>query len=107
MDCSLPPLSQPLCSPEPQKSAPSKKSSDKTSAQNPSPENISLISSLLPSIKQYLATLLPIFIKLFLSTSLSTKVECFSELATLLQIETPITNLIAELGYSSLTNSQI
>jgi hypothetical protein len=64
------------------------------------------MSSLLPSIKQVIITFLPIIIKLLLSSSLSTKVECFHELGSILQIDSTINSLLSEFGYSSMTNSQ-
>lgn len=60
------------------------------------------ISSLVP----LLLPIIPFIIKLMLCETLSSKIECFMEMAALLNIETAVSSAIAGLGISSLSSSQ-
>lgn len=98
LDCSLPPIYQTTSTqiPTPQ-----------YQAKNTPVQNKDTDTSLLPTLKQCLLMCLPILIKLFLSNTLSTKIECFHELGSLLQLESTVSSVLAELGHTSLSNSQI
>lgn len=51
-------------------------------------------------------SLLPLILKLLLATSLSAKIECFTELGSKLQIQPVISSLLTELGLTSLSHTQ-
>lgn len=73
----------------------------------PPSSQVPLLQNAIPEILiNWLTSLLPILLKLLLSSNLSAKIQCINELGTKLNIESDISDIIASLGLTSLTSSQ-
>lgn len=59
-----------------------------------------------PTLPHWLLTLLPLLLRLFFASSLSARIECLLELGSHLHIESLMSSLLSDLGYSSFSSTQ-
>ena len=70
------------------------------------PSTTSVTPFSIDTLSQCLAPVIPLLIKLLLSSSLSSKLECVLEIASLFNLEDSVNSAISSLGFSSLSSSQ-
>lgn len=77
------------------------RNSQKTSAH---PQPSSQKDNTLPWLQNLIKTILPIVIRMIFATTSTARLECLHEIGTILSMETTITEIISNLGYTSLIN---